>query len=194
MVRKAGLSEDVLVQAAVDLIDEEGIGSLSLLRLAERLGVRSPSLYKHISGLDGLHQGIALWGARDLGRRMSRSAVGKSGDEAVLAIAQAYREFAKDHPGIYPMLVQAPDPSEHALQEASGEILATIQAVLAPYGLGEGERLHAIRGLRSVVHGFVSMEVGGGFGMPIDVESSFDYLMAIFLRGLRSQEAPPVTP
>ena len=185
MVRKAGLSEDVLVRAAVDLIDEEGSGSLSLARLAERLGVRSPSLYKHISGLEGLHQGIALWGARELGRRMSRAAVGKSGDEAVLAIAQEYRQFAKDHPGIYPMLVQAPDPSDHALQEASEEILTTLQAVLVPFGLGERESLHAIRGLRSVVHGFVALEAGGGFGMPIDIDESFATLMALFLRGLR---------
>lgn len=190
MVRKAGLSEDVLVRAAVDLIDEEGSGSLSLARLAERLGVRSPSLYKHISGLEGLLQGIALWGARELGRRMSRAAVGKSGDEAVLAIAQEYRLFAKDHPGIYPMLVQAPDPSDKALAEASEEILATIQAVLVPFGLREREGLHAIRGLRSVVHGFVALEAGGGFGMPIDIDESFDTLMALFLRGLRSAATP----
>ena len=185
MVRKAGLNEEVLVRAAVDLIDEEGPGALSLARLAERLGVRSPSLYKHITGLEGLHQGIALWGAQELARCMSKAAVGKSGDEAVLAIAQAYRQFAKDHPGIYPLLVQAPDPSQAALAAASAEILEIIQAVMAPFGLGERERLHAIRGLRSFVHGFVSMEAGGGFGMPLDVDESFAYLMAMFIRGLR---------
>jgi AcrR family transcriptional regulator len=185
MVRKAGLSEDLLVKAAVDLIDEEGIGSLSLARLAERLGVRSPSLYKHISGLEGLHQGIALWGVRELGRSMSRAAVGKSGDEAVMALAQAYRSFAKEHPGIMPLLIQAPDPTQHALEAASAEILTTIQAVLVPFGLAERELLHAIRGLRSVVHGFVALEAGGGFGLPVDIESSFRYLMESFIRGLR---------
>lgn len=189
MVRKAGLNEEILVRAAVDLIDDEGPAALSLARLAERLGVRSPSLYKHITGLEGLHQGIALWGAQELARRMGKAAVGKSGDEAVLAIAQAYRQFAKDHPGIYPLLVQAPDPSQAALAAASAEILAIIRAVLAPYGLGERERLHAIRGLRSFVHGFVSMEAGGGFGMPLDVDESFAYLMAMLIRGLR----PPAT-
>jgi Transcriptional regulator len=189
VVRKAGLNEEVLVRAAVDLIDEEGISALTLARLAERLGVRSPSLYKHITGLEGLHQGIALWGARELGRRMSRAAVGKSGDEAIRAIAQAYREFVKDHPGVYPMLVRAPDQSAPALEAASAEILATIQAVLSAYGLGERDAVHAIRGLRSFVHGFVSMETGGGFGMPIDIDESFAYLIERFIRGLRPPSA-----
>lgn len=184
MVRKAGLNEEVLVRAAVDLIDEEGLGALSLARLAERLGVRSPSLYKHITGLEGLQQGIAVWGARELARRMSRAAIGKSGDAAIREIAGAYRGFAKDHPGVYPMLVRAPDQAQLALEEASEEILGIIQAVLAPRGLGERESLHAIRGLRSLVHGFVSMEAGGGFGMPLDVDESFDYLVELFLRGL----------
>ena len=185
MVRKAGLNEAIVIQAAVDLIDEEGPGALSLARLAERLGVRSPSLYKHISGLEALRQGIAVWAARELARRMSRAAIGKSGDEAVLAIAQEYRDFAKDHPGLYPLLIQAPDPADLAMQAASTEILAVIQAVLMPYGLDPRESLHAIRGLRSLVHGFVSLETAGGFGMPLDIDESFLYLMERYLRGLR---------
>lgn len=190
MVRKAGLSEERLVREAVDLIDAEGHAALTLARLAERLGVRSPSLYKHISGLEGLQQGIALWGVTELGRRMSRAAVGKSGEEAVMAIAEAYRAFAKGHPGIYPFVVQAPDPSDRALERASAEILSTIQAVLAPYGLEGSESLHAIRALRSCVHGFVSMEAGRGFGMALDVDASFRYLVEMFIRGLRLPASP----
>lgn len=190
MVRKAGLSEERLVREAVDLIDTEGVAALSLARLAERLGVRSPSLYKHISGLEGLHQGIALWGVLELGRRMSRAAVGKSGEEAIMAIAEAYRAFAKDHPGIYPFVIQAPDPSDQALEQASVEILATLQAVLAPYGLEGAESLHAVRALRSCVHGFVSMEASHGFGMPLDVDASFRYLVGMFIRGLRQPASP----
>ena len=190
MVRKAGLSEEVLVHAAVELIDAEGLAALSLARLAEKLGVRSPSLYKHITGLEALRQGIAVWAARELARRMSRAAVGKAGDEAVLAIAQEYRDFAKDHPGLYPLLVQAPDLADVAMETASTEILGIIQAVLTPYGLDARESLHAIRGLRSLVHGFVSMETAGGFGMPLDIDESFLYLMERYLRGLRQPESP----
>jgi len=189
MVRKAGLNEAVVIQAAVELIDEEGPGALTLARLAERLGVRSPSLYKHISGLEALRQGIAIWAARELARRMSRAAIGKSGDEAVLAIAQEYRDFAKDHPGLYPLLAQAPDPADLAMEAASTEILAIIQAVLMPYGLEARESLHAIRGLRSLVHGFVSLETAGGFGMPLDIDESFLYLMERYLQGLRQSES-----
>lgn len=185
MARRAGLSEEVLVKAAVELIDAEGLGALSLARLAERLGVKSPSLYKHISGLEGLQLGISLWGLRELGGRMAKAAIGRAGDEAITAIAQAYRAFAKDHPGIYPMIAQSSDRRSAALDEANAEVLAIIQAVLAPYGLEEQEALHAIRGLRSFLHGFVSLEAGGGFGMPIDIDSSFKYLMEMILRGLR---------
>jgi hypothetical protein len=83
-----------------------------------------------------------------------------------------------------------PDPE---LDAASFEVVEVVLAVLAGYGLEGADALHAVRGLRSAVHGFVTLEAGGNFGLPLDVEESFRRLMDIHIRGLRNQEDPAVT-
>src|SRR5581483_5727775 len=84
MSRRAGLDKETVIQAAAELVDEQGIEQLSLARLAERLHVRSPSLYNHVpSGIEGLRRDLALMGARELYPRLSRATIGKARDEAV---------------------------------------------------------------------------------------------------------------
>ncbi len=188
--RRAGLDDRVILRAAGEIADRDGLEQLSLARLAERLDVRPPSLYNHVSGLDDVRRGLALEGARALAGRLARAAVGKSGPEAVRAIGTAYRVFARERPGLYAALQRAPAPDDTALIAASEEILAILRAALAPWGLDEATQVHAMRTLRSLTHGFVSLEAVGGFGMPYDLEESYDYAIGLFIAGLsRSGDA-----
>ncbi|HLY31301.1 MAG TPA: WHG domain-containing protein [Ktedonobacterales bacterium] len=184
---RAGLDEGVILQAAAVLADANGIEQLNVAQLAERLGVRAPSLYKHVASLDEIRRGLAVLGARELAQHLGRAAIGKSGREGVYAVADAYRRFARERPGLYAALQRASDPADangQALRAASEEILAVLRAVLAPYGLdGEGE-IHAIRTLRSLAHGFVALEAVGGFGIPIALDASYHYAIELFTRGL----------
>ncbi|MBO9542546.1 WHG domain-containing protein [bacterium] len=187
MAPRAGLDEAVVMRAAAELVDEEGFEGLSLSRLAERLGVRSPSLYKHVAGLEAVQRGVALLALRAIARRMAEAAVGKAGPDAMMAIAEAYRAYAKEHPGLYAATLRAPEPGDREWDEASDQLLGIIIRVLEPFALGEEGTLHAIRGLRSLVHGFASLESSGGFGMPLDIDESFRRLMTSFLAGLRAE-------
>lgn len=189
MAPRAGLDETVVMRAAAELVDAEGLEGLNLSRLAERLGVRAPSLYKHVAGLEAVQRGIALHGVRAIAQRMASAGIGKAGDEAMMAIAEAYRAYAKEHPGLYAATLRAPEPGDRERAEASDEVLGVIMRVLAPYGLDEEGMLHAIRGLRSLVHGFASLESSGGFGMPLDIDESFRRLMRSFLLGLHGERA-----
>src|SRR5262249_62364379 len=92
---RPGLDEAMVLRAAAELVDAEGWEALSLARLAETLGVRTPSLYNHVAGLEGVRHGLAVLGVSELRDRMARAAIGKSGAEALMAIAEAYRRFAK---------------------------------------------------------------------------------------------------
>jgi len=184
MARRPGLDEGVIVRAAADLVDAEGIEALALGRLAERLSVRAPSLYNHVTSLDGVRRGLALLGARELTARLARAAIGTAGEAGVFALAAAYRRFAKERPGLYAATLRAPDPDDRALHEATAEVMEVVQAVLAPYGLRGAEEAHAIRAWRSLVHGFVSLETTGGFGLPLDLDESFRRLVRLFIAGL----------
>ena len=178
------------MEAAGVLADEGGLENLSLVDLAERLGIRKPSLYNHVAGIGDLRRELALVGLQELGRSLSRAAAGKAGDEGIFALAQAYRTFVKQRPGLYEASVRSyrfsyPDDPEFEVAEAEG--LEPVLAVLASCGISSGEEaIHAARGLRSVAHGFAALEEAGGFGMSVDQDESFCRLVRAYVAGLRS--------
>jgi AcrR family transcriptional regulator len=192
MSHRVGLDHATVVEAAAKLVDEEGMEQLTLGRLAERLGVRTPSLYNHVAGLSGLKRDLALYCLRDLLDHILRTIIGKSGAEAIFALADAYRAYTRETPGRYALTLQAPDPADQELAAIAQQIMEVLRAVLAPYGLSEEEAIHAIRGLRSIVHGFSSLEVAGGFSMPIDLDASFHWLITLFLAGLHRSTGSPL--
>lgn len=183
------MSREAVVEAAAALADEEGLEGVTLAELASRLGVRTPSLYNYVAGLEGLRRELALLGTRELGRRLGRAAVGKTTDEATFAMGQAYRDFVKERPGLYAATVRSYRISAPELAAAEGEALEVVLAVLASYGLSSEEAVHAARGLRSVAHGFATLEVSGGFGVPLDLDESFRRLLRAFTAGLRQGSA-----
>lgn len=173
-----------MVSEAADLADEVGYGRLTLAALADRLGVRQPSLYKHIDSLDGLHRGIAVEARRELGTVLARATVGKAGPDAVRAMAAAYRRWVLDHPGRYAATVRAPEEDDAEDLAASEEVVAVVLAVLAGFGLSGDAAIDAARSLRASLHGFVSLETAGGFGLPRDVARSFAFMVDTFIAGL----------
>ena len=181
---RAGLDREAVVAAAARIADTEGLEALNLARLAREFGVKPPSLYNHVGGLADLHRELALRGARQLNRQMANAAVGRASADAVMALGLAYRDFARAHPGLYAAVQRAPASGDPDLDAVAGEVVDTVVAVLSGFGLSGDDAIHATRGLRAIVHGFVSLEVGGGFGIPLDVEESFRRLLATFCQGL----------
>jgi AcrR family transcriptional regulator len=187
MAHRAGLDHAMVVEAAARLVDEEGIEQLTLGRLAERLGVRTPSLYNHVAGLPGLKHDLALYCLRDAYDRTTRATIGKSRAEAIFAFANTYLSYARAMPGRY-TLTLAPDSDDQEVQALATQLVENIQAILAPYKLSEEDSIHAVRSLRSIVHGFIMLEKASGFKMPVDRDASFRWLITLFINGL-SQSA-----
>ena len=180
------LTPDRVVAEAAALADEHGIGALSLAPLAERLGVRVPSLYKHVGGLDDLHRRLALAGMRDLTEALGAATVGRSGRDALLACASTWRAYARAHPGRYGAIQRAPDPADAELAEAGARLTELVFASLRGYGLDEEQTVHATRAVRSALHGFITLEAAGGFGLPQDVDESYTRLVELLDSGLAS--------
>src|SRR5690348_7583431 len=101
MAHRMGLDQASVVEAAAKLVDEEGIETLTLDRLAKRLGVKSPSLYNHVAGLTGLKHELTLYCLRDVMDHITRATIGKARTEAIFAFADAYRTYAREMPGRY---------------------------------------------------------------------------------------------
>ena len=189
MSPRAGLDRAAVVRAAAALADRAGPEELTLARLADELGVRTPSLYNHVAGLDGLRRDLALLGLRQTAGRLAEATSGEPGGEAIVALGDAYRAFAKERPGLYAAaMVRAPGPEDVELQAAAQEVLDIVLAAVATYGLRGDDALHATRGLRSLLHGFVALELAGGFGLPLDLDESFHRLLRVFIQGLHRDE------
>ena len=186
---RAGLDKDAVVEAAATLLNTEGAEALTLNRLAQELGVKTPSLYNHIDGLPGLYRELALLNARTLGERFTQAAIGISGPAALIAIAKAYRAYIKESPGVYLASLRSSgtrQPADAELSAAEEKSLHVTVAVVASFGLTGEDALHAVRGLRSLVHGFATLEIAGGFGLPLSLEESFDRLLQMFVRAMQT--------
>lgn len=178
-----------VLEVSIALADTHGFEAVTLAGIAEQLGIRIPSLYNHISGLPGLRYEIALWGVRQLGEHMRRAAIGKAGDDAISSMAHAYRAFALAHPGVYSATLRAPAPDEPDLAAAARDIIEVIQLILKLYRLSPDDTLHVIRAFRSLIHGFVDLEIVGGFGLALDRDESFRQLIQLFVQGLHTRQA-----
>jgi AcrR family transcriptional regulator len=181
---RAGLSTAAVVDAAAALADADGLEGLTLARLAGAVGVRTPSLYNHVGSLDDVRRRVALVALREIGDALRDAAVGRARDDALVAMAHAYRAYAHAHPGRYAATQRAPAPDDEEMREAAAKAVDVLLAVLAGYGLTGEDAIHAARAVRSALHGFVALEAGGGFGLPVELDESYDRMVQALARGL----------
>ena len=187
---RAGLDPRSVVAAAADLADEKGFANLSMGSLAERLGVRTPSLYKHVDSQADLNRRIAVLALTELGDALRDALQGRAGRDALAAAARTIRTFVLEHPGRYAATVAIPDSGpDDPLTLAGLRVMASLRAVLAGYRIEEADADHALRTLRSAMHGFATIEAAGGFRWQADIDRSYEWLIDFVDRGLRGSGA-----
>ncbi len=184
---RRGLTRERVIEAALAVADADGLEAVTIARLAADLGVRPPSLYNHIAGREDLLRALTVRSLQDAGAALGAAAVGRSGVEALTALAYAWRTFAREHPGRYASTVRAPAPADEELLAAGANLVGIVLAVLRAWRLEDDEGIHAVRVVRSALHGFAALEAGGGFGVPVDLDASFDRLVATLAAGLGEQ-------
>lgn len=188
---RAGLSRDDVVAAAAELIDEIGYHELTMGLLAQRLGVRAPSLYKHVDGLADLQHRVATLAMTELGDAVRDAMQGRAGRDALTALLTATRAYVTAHPGRYTATIGAEFTGpDDPLLAASARVIDSIAAVLRGYGVGEAEMVHAIRTIRCTLHGFAALQASNGFQWTGDPDETFDWMIAFIDRGLRAIRTP----
>ncbi|WP_331733240.1 TetR-like C-terminal domain-containing protein [Streptomyces sp. NBC_01276] len=172
MVR-AGLNAAVLVAAAAAMADEAGIEKVTLSALARRFGVKDASLYSHVRNLRDLRVRVALLASEEMTGRIADAVAGRSGKDALVAFADAYRAYALAHPGRYEATQMRFRPEEVVDSAALRRSVELTYGMLRAYGLREPDLTDAGRLLRSAFHGFVHLELGGGFNHSRTVGESW---------------------
>lgn len=184
---RAGLDPAAVVAAGAALADEVGIAHLTMGLLAERVGVRTPSLYKHVAGQDDLNRRIAALALNEAADAVGSAVQGYAGRDALGAAARAFRAFVLEHPGRYAATIGVePTGPDDPMAAAGQRLLGAFTAVLRGYEVAESDVNHALRLLRSLCHGFATLQSAGGFQWNTDVDESFEWLIRFADRGLRA--------
>ncbi|MBH5319174.1 WHG domain-containing protein [Paenibacillus sp. GSMTC-2017] len=184
MSPRRGLDLGIIVAAATEIADTVGFEEITLASLASRLGVRSPSLYNHVDGLPALKSHLVTHGLNQLNEAIKAASGTNQTRGKIIAIADAYLLFARNHPGLYELTLRAPTAEQPEQMRLGSEIVESLVAALSIYKSSEEKAVHAVRGLRSILHGFASIEKSGGFGMALEVNDSITFVLNSFLNGL----------
>jgi AcrR family transcriptional regulator len=182
-VVRGGLSTTAVVDAALEVVDERGLDALTLAAVADRTGVAAPSLYKHVGNIAELRTLVGVRVLEEMTDRLATAVMGRGGNDAVAAAMRAYREYVLEHPARYAAMTHDPlhDPAAAA---AGTRLFSVVLAVLRGYGLDGAAAIHAARCVRAIAHGFVSIEASGGFGLPADVDDTYERLIRMTTAGL----------
>ncbi|WP_196250713.1 TetR/AcrR family transcriptional regulator [Cellulomonas sp. JZ18] len=194
---RAGLDRDAVTALALDAVDAggpDGFRGLTLAAVATRAGVAVPSLYKHVAGLPGLRREVALRCIAELDDVVAAAAArAEAPRERLRAVAHALRAWAHARPGRYQAVQEdwRDHPDADALQTAATAVVARLAALVADVGVPARRHVDAVRAVRAAVHGFVALELAGGFGMADDVDASFAYLVDGLVDGLTTTATVP---
>ncbi|WP_369042975.1 TetR/AcrR family transcriptional regulator [Streptomyces sp. Midd1] len=189
MVR-AGLTTERLTRAGAELADEVGFDQVTVSALARQFDVKVASLYSHVKSSHDLKTRIALLALDELADRGATALAGRAGKDALTAFANVYRDYAREHPGRYAAAQLRLEP-EAAAASAGARHSQMTRAILRGYDLAEPDQTHAVRMLGSVFHGYVSLEMSGGFSHSApDSQESWSRVLDALDSLLRNWPAP----
>lgn len=184
---RAGLSRAAVVRAGAELADEQGLRQVSFSDLARRLGVRAPSLYSHVGGVDELRAEVTVLALDELADRADRALAGLAGRAALAALAEVHRGYAREHPGRFEAAGALDLPVTDELARAAGRHSAQALAVLRGYDVAEAEQVHAVRVVAGLLRGFAQLEAGGAFAQRAEpADDSWARAVAVLDSALRS--------
>ncbi|MCW1957107.1 MAG: WHG domain-containing protein [Mycobacterium sp.] len=193
------LSREGIVNAALTFLDREGWDALTVNALATQLGTKGPSLYNHVDNLDDLRRSVRMRVIDDILQMLSTVAAGRTRDDAVMAMASAYRSYAHHHPGRYSAFTRMPlggdDPEFTAASHAAA---APVIDVLASYGLDGEAAFHAALEFWAALHGFVLLEmtgvmdigVAGSDVISVDTDAVFSDMVMRLATGMSHRSNP----
>ncbi len=174
-----------IIDTALSILDDQGLAAVTLKNVASELNIKSPSLYNHVDNLDDLLSMVAIRCLDNLYNALVNTVIGLSERDALLALSNEYRAFFKKHPGQY-SLIQSVTIWQHNLEAkgASDKILQLAGKILEKSDLSQDGMIHFIRVWRSFMHGFLSLETNGDFGLEQSVNDSFNYGLRVLLNSL----------
>lgn len=180
----AQVTKPQLIEAAWELVEQEGIDQLSLNRLAAVFDVKAPSLYRHMQNKAGLIRAVnELTNTRLIDSLMeAMEAAGDDPADRMIAIGRAYRVFAHAHPRVFMLAFSTAEDTLRPDAAEQERAVLPLQGTMAQIS-GEADSLAALRGVLALVHGFVVLELNAQFRRGGDLDEAFEKAYSAYLKG-----------
>lgn len=177
---------------AVAALEAKGYEGLTTAEVARRLDVSQPTLYSHVSNLNEIRSLVAIRGMGELSDRVRAAVQGREGDDALRAMAYAYRSFVQDYPALYMLQQRAPSTPE--FWAAADKASNAVRDVLRSYGLREDQIPHVHLVFRTSVHGFVDQEINNAIPDVRNPDTSFELFVRFLADGIKQLAAGAEVP
>ncbi|WP_088068736.1 TetR/AcrR family transcriptional regulator [Gottfriedia luciferensis] len=181
MVQKRNLTKEKIIEVSFLLANEIGLNQVTFPKIAEKLSIKYPSLYNHFANIDDLKLKMTIYLINQLNSKLMQRLVGKSGEDAIREIAYVYRDFAFENRTGYGLFMNLPSTENEEVRRLAKDTMGIIHRVLEFYIKDHTLLIHKARSLRSILHGFVSMNFLGYFQNPVNVEDSFELMINDFI-------------
>lgn len=191
---KTRLDASLVITKAAQLANKVGLEQITLKMLAEELGIKSPSLYNHINGLDDLRKQLMIYGWKQMQEQIAQSVIGISGYDALKAMCYAFYDYATDNPGVFNAMLWYNKFQNEETSEATSGLLSIIFKVVAGLNLPEEYGFHLIRTFRGFLEGFSLLVNNESFGHPLPIRESFELSLTILIDGIKALSDKLVEP
>lgn len=192
MGRRKGpsLTTEALVDAAVQVVQQDGVDALGISRVARELGIKPASMYNHIESGDALARAVAHEGTgRLLAALKSDASNTLEPSEHFRRLVHGTRRWVRANASLYALMARVEPDYTDGIPPQDRDLLGLFALPLRRLGVAKKERVHALRSIRSAIHGFVLLESSGQFQLAEDAEQSFEWMVEALLRGM----APPTS-
>lgn len=186
---RAGLDKITIINRAAQLANTVGMEQITLKMLAEELGIKSPSLYNHIKGLDDLKKQLMLYGWAQAEDRIIQSVIGVGGYDAIKAMCYAFYDYAVENPGIFNIMLWYNKFQDDEMEKATSKLLAVIFKITKSLDIPDEYCYHLIRTFRGFLEGYTLLVNNGSFGHPLPLRESFELSVNILIEGIKALEA-----
>lgn len=175
-----------IIATARTMIERDGVDQLALGKLATALGIKAPSLYRHIASKDALLRAVNTQTVIELSQRLSAACAGPGADptERLVNAARVYREYARAHPALYGLLFGPFAESIMPDEKLRRGVVEPLQRLVTAIA-GEARALPALRGLWALLHGYTSLELAGQFRRGGDLEATWEQVLRVYLASWR---------
>lgn len=183
---KANIDKETIINKAVEIVNSVGIDKVTLKMLAENLGIKSPSLYNHIEGIDDLKKQLMIYGWKQAEQRITLAVIGVSGYDAIRAMCYAFYDYVIENPGVFNVMLWYNKFQSEEMEMATAQLLTIIFKITSSLNIPDDYCFHLIRTFRGFLEGYFLLVNNGSFGHPLPIFESFEISIEVLIAGIQS--------